>query len=255
MKRVDLTGQRFGRLTVLEHLPDGYVMCRCECGESKRIYVGNMRSGKSKSCGCLNREMIGDRARTHGKSKTKEYAVWARMWARCTNPTVDRYPRYGGRGIVVCERWKSFENFLEDMGPLPTPQHSIGRLDNDANYAPDNCRWETRLEQANNTSTTVFIEFNGVRKPLQEWARETGIPAQRLTQRFNAGMSPEQMFDCKPDGLTPKPIVVDGVSKLTTEWMKDAGIPISSFYHHRRKGLTEEQIVRMYLAKQLEEQE
>jgi hypothetical protein len=250
-----MKGKVFGRLTVLEKLPGGLIQCRCECGVVKAFHAGNVRSGRAKSCGCLNRELIGDRARSHGQSKTPEYRAWCLMWSRCTNPTVDRYPRYGGRGISVCERWESFENFIADMGPKPSRTHSIGRINNDGNYEPGNCKWETRHEQANNTCTTVFIDFRGKQTALQDVARELGIPNTTLIQRVRAGMPPEKLFDTSPGGLTPRPIVVDGVSRLTTEWMQVAGIPISSFYHHRRKGLTEEEGVRLYLSKKQRKQE
>jgi hypothetical protein len=191
--------------------------------------------------------------KTHGKSKTTEYATWCRMWSRCTNPIVDRYPLYGGRGIKVCERWQKFENFYEDMGDKPSPKHSIGRIDNDGNYEPSNCRWESRGEQANNTSTNIFIEWNGQKKTYSQWATETGIAYATIVQRHRAGMPPEKILDASEDGLQKKTIVVNGKKLMTTAWMKEAGIPISSFYHFARQGLTPEQIVLKYLAKKKRE--
>jgi len=171
------------------------------------------------------------------------------MWSRCTNPIVDRYPLYGGRGIKVCERWQNFENFYEDMGNKPSPKHSIGRIDNDGNYEPSNCRWESRGEQANNTSTNVFIEWNGQKKTYSQWATDTGIAYATIVQRHRAGMPPEKILDASEDGLQKKTIVVNGKKLMTTAWMKEAGIPISSFYYFSRQGLTPEQIVLKYLEK------
>lgn len=244
---MELIGKRFGRLVVKAHPATMWVVCVCDCGVEKTFYKSNVILGKSKSCGCLAMETTGNRARSHGMSKTKVYMVWSRMWARCTTPTVDRYPRYGGRGIKVCERWATFENFYEDMGDLPTPKHSIGRIDNDGNYEPGNCRWETPKEQAANTSTTRFLEFNGTRKSLAEWATETGIPHNLIYQRVAAGMQPDKVLERR--NMTERPITFGGVTRLTTEWMKELPIPISSFYHFRRKGMSEEEIVRKYAEK------
>lgn len=245
-------GDVFGRLTVIH--PRAAVkhkayhhLCRCECGTEKLIMASNLTLGKSKSCGCLSREVTGKRATTHGMSKSDEYATWNRMWSRCTNPIVDRYPNYGGRGISVCKEWESFEQFYADMGAKPSKAHSIGRIDNDANYCKENCRWETALEQGANISTNVFIEHDGLRLTVSQWARKLGISVGTLQQRRRAGMPIERMFDA--EHLTKRHITVDGLTKLTTEWMRDAGIPISSFYHWQRKGLSKEDIVRKYLAK------
>lgn len=239
-------GQRFSRLVVIEDLGGGYIRCECDCGVVKSFYRQNVVRQKSKSCGCLSKEKASDRA-THGMSKTKVYFVWNRMWSRCTNPKIDRYPRYGGRGITVCERWKRFEAFFEDMGDIPSPGHSIGRIDNDGNYEPGNCRWETKEEQKINTSKTVYLEHHGVRKSLIEWVDGGLLSRDTAYQRINAGMDSERVLEQR--NLTKRPITVGGVTKLTTEWMKSVPIPISSFYKCIRAGLTEEEVVRKYQKK------
>lgn len=254
MKNDDMAGQRFSRLLVLKDKTSikhsAYMcLCVCDCGVTKEYSRSNVRLGKSKSCGCLAREKTSEVSRTHGMSKAAVYGVWNRMWSRCTNPTVDRFHRYGGRGIMVCERWAKFENFLADMGDLPSPEHSIGRIDNDGNYEPSNCRWETKAEQQNNTSRSVFIEWIGERKTVTEWAKVLGIPYSTLSQRISAGMPIEKAMCSNPDGLVKKYIEVDGVSKTTTQWMADLSIPISSFYHFKRKGLTDVEVIRRYTAK------
>lgn len=245
-------GDVFGRLTVIAPrvavIQKAYHhLCRCECGTEKLIMTSNLTLGKSKSCGCLSREVTGRRASTHGMSKTPEYMTWSRMWRRCTCPSVERYPQYGGRGISVCDDWGSFENFYRDMGPKPSPKHSIGRINNDGNYCKSNCRWETQEEQSSNTSTNVFLEHDGIRLTIAQWARRLGISANAIQQRQRVGMPIERILE--PAHLSKRSITVDGVTKLTTEWMRDADIPISSFYHHQRKGMSKEDIVRKYLAK------
>lgn len=245
-------GEVFTRLTVTV-LKSGYRnstwyhTARCECGRIKEIAHSNLVLGKSKSCGCLSREITSKRAATHGMSGSAEYQTWNRMWSRCTNPIVDRYPNYGGRGISVCDRWEKFQNFFEDMGRRPSPKHSIGRIDNDGNYEPNNCRWETPEQQASNTSNNRHVDFDGRKMTISACERHLGIPPGTLTQRLALGIKPPELFAIHD--LRPKPITVDGVTHGTVEWMRIAGIPISSFYHHQRKGLSPEDIVRLYLRK------
>ncbi len=154
----DLTGQRFGRLVVkFKDAKDKRSMwfCECDCGGSLYVRAGDLRSGRTKGCGCLRREraLAGDCARKHGegaKGKTSaEYEVWKGMNARCYYRKHTGFARYGGRGIQVCSRWReSFQAFLLDMGRRPSPKHSIDRINNDLHYAQHNCRWATREEQA-----------------------------------------------------------------------------------------------------------
>lgn len=126
--------------------------------------------------------------------KTVEYYAWSSMWTRCTNPKYELYHRYGGRGITVCDRWKSFDNFLEDMGKRPLGKHSLGRIENDGNYEKSNCRWETRKEQSSNTQRNIKLELNGRTETVLEWSRILGVKCAVLYWRFHQGWSAERIL-------------------------------------------------------------
>lgn len=156
----DLTGKVFGRLTVLERAENNRdknvkYRCRCKCGNERVVYRNALATGKTKSCGCLNREKMIERATTHGYTrggkKTPEYTAINNIINRCCNQNHPEYPDYGGRGITVCDRWKNnLGLFVKDMGERPSKMHSIERVDNDKGYYPENCVWADKTQQSRN---------------------------------------------------------------------------------------------------------
>lgn len=190
-KIIDLTGQTFGRLTVegQESARDkrGRVVWRlaCQCGNKVFYEAGRFKYGNTVSCGCYRRELVGDEHRSHGLSKTPVYSSWLTMRKRCYNEQSPDYPTYGGRGISVCDRWMSFENFYADMGDRPKGM-SLDRIDCDGDYSPENCRWATNTQQARNKRNTRMVTFNGVTKSLRDFCEELslncGTVMTRITQ-------------------------------------------------------------------------
>jgi hypothetical protein len=163
MKFIDLMGMKFERLAVVKEAgrdKNKKVLwdCVCDCGNEKTVVGGDLKSGKTRSCGCLQSEVVTAMSTKHGNAKrsgiSDEYKSWCNMIQRCTNPSATQYEHWGGRGIKVCDRWlNSFENFINDMGKRPTKKHSIDRIDVNGDYEPDNCHWITNLEQQVNKRT------------------------------------------------------------------------------------------------------
>lgn len=188
---VDITGQVFNRLTVLSF--DGRTkdrklrwLCVCVCGNQARVAGRNLRSGNTKSCGCLMVETTRKRSTIHGAAADGKVSPTHRSWTdinqRCFNPKTDRWKDYGGRGITVCERWRDFVNFLADIGERPDGQ-SIERLDNDAGYFPENCVWADSKTQARNRRSTKFVTVCGKRRPIVAACEEYGLNHRHVWER------------------------------------------------------------------------
>lgn len=197
-------GSRFGRLTVIKESfslnDETYLPCICDCGKAANVRSSHLRVGKTKSCGCLNREISSKTNTTHGmaagsfRKSRPEYRVWNGMIQRCHNPRNNHYENYGGRGIAVCEEWReSFEAFFADMGKRADGL-TLDRIDNDKGYLKENCRWATRKEQQNNLRKNVRVEYQGQTKTLTEWAEALGIERQNLYSRIARGWEASRAF-------------------------------------------------------------
>lgn len=197
MRRIEILDQRFKRLIVLRELPNRrspngesrrWCLCQCDCGKEVVVRVGRLLSGNTGSCGCLSRDTTRKRALKHGHNRAGEndptYKSWTHMKDRCLNPRNKSYSYYGGRGITVCGRWLDFANFLEDMGEKPRGT-SLDRINNDGNYEPGNCRWANAKQQNRNRRWNVWIEFQGRKMILTDWAKEIGISRMGLVRRLN----------------------------------------------------------------------
>jgi len=199
---IDLTGQRFGRLTVLGFggmttTPNGARHaawdCICDCGRTCKGRGVMLRHGHKKSCGCLQPEVVAKLRKTHGQSRLPEFKVWTQMRARCLGDADSHL--YRDKGISVCDRWReSFENFLADMGPKPSPRHSIDRIDSNGNYEPANCRWALPVVQANNTSRNVNLTYAGETMSAAQWADRFNLKRSTVYARIDRGWPVERVL-------------------------------------------------------------
>lgn len=196
-------GRRFGRLVVTHYLGlngrhNRSWACLCDCGNFTATVTNTLTQGYKKSCGCLKKETN----RSHGMTNTSEYRSWMSMKRRCKYPSDPSYKNYGGRGITICERWEdSFEAFYEDMGAKPDGKHTIDRLDPNGNYFPENCRWASSKQQAENKRRPKgkrLVTYKGTTLGVTQWANKLGLNFQTLTDRLNAGWSVERAFTTKP---------------------------------------------------------
>lgn len=168
---------------------------RCSCGTLRTMRVDVIREGRSLSCGCKKAEKISKAFTVHSGSKKhpKEYKSWKEMRQRCNNTNHKKYKDYGGRGISICKEWDDFTVFIHDMGERQL-NTSIGRIDNNGNYEPSNCRWETPLQQANNTRRNIIIEHNGESLTISQWSNITGIKKGTIQRRFHSGKNSQQIL-------------------------------------------------------------
>ena len=204
-KAMDLTGDRFGRWIALERVPEGKrtkYLCRCVCGAEKLVAHGDLRSGKSKSCGCLRRDVTIKKNTTHGMSHhNRLWRIWVNMRTRCYNSNTTYWDRYGGRGITVCEEWRdSFQSFYDwAMDNGYSDSLTIDRINNDGDYEPNNCRWVTVREQSYNRSDNHFVTLEGTTLPLDKWSRKKGLNPKTVRDRLTRGWSYEKALNTPPD--------------------------------------------------------
>lgn len=194
---VDISGQTFGRVTVVTYAGKSLWLCRCVCGTEKLLHGKRLRTGRTQSCGCLRADLTRARCRRPDSlpnKHPKEYRTWIGLKHRCLNLRAQQYASYGGRGIKLCDRWlTSFETFFSDVGPAPSPKHSLDRIDNDGDYEPSNCRWATAFDQANNRRNTIALSVKGERRSLGEHARDLGANVETLRQRIRRGWSDDKV--------------------------------------------------------------
>lgn len=204
-KLIDLTGLRFGKLTVIgyvENRPVGkrtvmkpYWRCKCDCGNVKDICGDNLRSGASQSCGCETRRATIERSTKHGfakrgKNRSRIYSIWASMIRRCTSSTEKAYKYYGERGITVCDEWKDFESFKNwAFANGYDKKLTIDRIDVNGDYEPSNCRWVGMDIQANNTRANVMITLGEITHSMSEWCRILNLNYYAVRARRNLGWS------------------------------------------------------------------
>lgn len=193
----DLTNKVFGRLTVVEKYskctPASNTVwtCRCTCGNIINVPDCHLKFKHTTSCGCYRKEL----KTKHNLSYTAEYTAWASIIQRCENKKSKAFIYYGARGITVCEEWKnSFEAFYRDMGTRPSPQHSIDRKDNNGNYCKENCRWATKLEQANNKRSNVTYLYKGSKQTIAQIARDSGLNYDLLKSKLARGLTVEEII-------------------------------------------------------------
>lgn len=193
-----LIGTKFGRLTPLSRYSNKWGKpawtCECDCGNKTIVSAASLKSGQTKSCGCLSRELRGSWSKTHGLSGHPLFQIWFGMIARCTNPKRKNWIRYGGRGISVCDRWMNLENFIADMYPSFQAGKSIDREDNDGNYCPENCRWADSETQSNNKYNNRKLEFNGILLGCCQWNRRLGFKRGLVASRVRLGWSVERIL-------------------------------------------------------------
>lgn len=194
----DLTGKQIGRWRVIEFVGRDnsgnlFWKCECDCGAMKRVAGAGLANGTTTSCGCFRTENRPNLKKTHGLSKIKEYKIWKGMKQRCNNNRSPSYFNYGGRGIKICDRWQnSFDNFLADMGHIPSTNHTLDRIDNDGNYEPSNCRWATVAEQSRNRRSTMMLTFNGITQCAKDWSKIVGVKASTIRERIHRGWTVDE---------------------------------------------------------------
>lgn len=210
-KKIDLIGQKFSNLIVVKEygkgVSGGYKwVCICECGNTTIVSSDNLRRNHTQSCGCLQSKRIKEVCLKHGQTGkykiTPEYRAWTHMKTRCYNKKCDMYNAYGGRGITVCERWlNNFEIFFEDMGKRPSKNHSLDRIDVNGNYEPNNCRWANVEQQVRNKTNNNWIEFEGNKMIINDWAKVLNTTDKVIRNRIKRGVAIN--FNSKSNKVIP----------------------------------------------------
>ena len=235
----DLTGIRMERLTITNKAgvdKRGEVLwnCLCDCGNEFIALGGNLRSGHTKSCGCLKLE--GNNLK-HGMCGTRVYGIWGKLIQRCTNPNSTHYQYYGGRGIKVCDSWLTFENFYADMGDPPSEDSTIDRINNDGNYCKENCCWRTPKEQARNRSSNVELTYNGKTQCIRAWEEELGFNSGTLwTRLYNYNWPIEKAMTEPVKKINRELIEFNGKTQSLAQHARDVGLKPKTVNERIRQG-------------------
>lgn len=245
-KPLELAGQTFGQLTVLRRDTERkasitFWVCKCSCGVEKSVRGTALQQGKTKSCGHIRGVPP-----VHGGSNDREYRIWTDMFQRCYNPNRHVYPLYGGRGIKVHPRWFDYALFLQDMGKTPFPKAQIDRINTDGDYAPDNCRWVTPLENNRNRRNIRRMTINGETLSVKEWSERTGVSYHTMCTRLNRGWSDQEVYlgvrEKKEPRYRPDTVMatIRGETRRIKDWCKILGINYKLVMGRRYKGWSDE---------------
>lgn len=246
-KAIDITDQKFGRWTVIEkaeRLPNASFLwkCKCECGTERLVEGSRLRSGSSKSCGCLNVE---SHTKHHCSSRnlTRLYRIWLNMRRRCNNPKGDIHKRYFYRGIKVCEEWNSFENFQRwAYSAGYNDELTIDRIDNDGNYEPSNCKWASYHDQFRNTSQNIYLTYNGRTQIMKDWANEFGVKYETFLSRFHKGWGVEECIHGRPRKCKIF-LSFNGKTQSIKQWADELGVDFEMLRSRKRRGWSDEEII------------
>lgn len=249
---IERIGQKFNHLIIqdIRKIPGkkGWeASCLCDCGKMTSANLQAVCIGRTKSCGCLRHVTLRILNTTHGHTNSPEYGIYKAMIARCHSPVNRSYKNYGGREknpITVCDEWrKGFQYFLDDVGERPSAAHSLGRIDNDKGYCPDNVRWETIREQVRNTRHNRIVHFRSMSKTLVEWTEELGLPYQVVIGRLDLGWSSEDAFTTPVDsGKNKKRMVTAfGETLWMSEWARRYGLSLGNLKYRLNRGMAPEE--------------
>lgn len=253
----DLTGQKFGRLTVIgisRQVQKGnrvryYWKCKCVCGNYHEARTDSLTSGMIQSCGCLKKEQAIKNISSHHSHKqsgSRLYIIWQSMKKRCLNKNGPSYKRYGGRGITICDEWKDdFNSFFKwSMANGYNENLTIDRIDNNKGYYPDNCRWTTNKEQSRNRRSNIIVTYQGKKMTLIEASEKSGLPYSALHARYNRGVRGEELFiKLTVQGKKRQVLYHDKIVTLK-ELSEMTGININTLKTRYRKGERGEDLVR-----------
>lgn len=239
----EMENKKFGKLLFIKEVePYRYTkrvirraIFLCDCGGKITVSISSVKTGHTKSCGCIK----------HGMSKTREYRSWNGMRSRCNNKNGKSYKNYGGRGIKVCPRWDSFEKFIKDMGKCPAGK-SLDRIDNNGNYEPSNCRWTSYEEQANNRRSNNLLTFKGKTRNIAFWAKETGINQRTIRSRVSQlGWTAEKALT--KNTRKNRILFHNGKSMTLSQWASYVGIPKETLWSRLNRGWSAERALNYFV--------